>query len=152
MRNITLTLILFLLPLLVFSACGDHDEKGIDQVLETRNKAYNERDADIYKQLVYDNYNIVENGEIIDKDELVNRFAANTGAFDSISMKNSERAIEVDGSRANIVQKTSVDLRIENETVSYEFTEVLSLKKAGNEWKISRESKIDLFRAFVFGG
>lgn len=144
----------FLLIILISAACSNQSESGIIKVLNDREKAFETKDGKLYSSLISKEYRSMENGKEFGKEEIINWFKSNTTPFDNIDIEHSERSIETDGGNdtATVVQKTVVNLKIENETSVYETREMLKLQKKDESWKITKESKMDLFRGFVFGG
>jgi len=140
-----------LLLLLLITGCGDENKKEINQVLDKREKAFTSKDVELYKSLVADNYNNTEEGKTVKKEDIIKRFKMNTSPFDSIDMKHSERVVEIKGDHATTVQKTSAKLKINDESATYELREIIGFTLENKVWKISKESKFDLFRGFVFG-
>ena len=144
-------LLIPLFLLLIITGCGNENKKEINNILDTRQKAFNTKDADLYKSLISDNYSDTEDGKTINKEDIIKKFKMNTSPFDSIDMQHSERVVEIKGKSATAVQKTTAKLRINDETANYELREIIGFTHEKNAWRISKESKFDLFRGFVFG-
>ena len=143
----------FPLFFLLFIACGNADKKDINRILDSRNNAYETKDEKAYAELIIQNYSVTKDGSKVDKEDVINQFKLNVSPFDKIHFSNSERRISVDDGKASVVIDSVVDLSIETEKVEYKTKELLVLNKnSSGQWKISKESELDLFRGFVFGG
>ena len=139
--------------LLLFIACGNEDKKDINMLLDSRNNAYETKDEKSYSELIIQNYSVTKDGGKVDKEDIINQFKMNVSPFDKIHFSKSERRISVENGKANVVIDSIVDLSIEAEKVEYKTKELLVLNKnSSDQWKISKESELDLFRGFVFGG
>lgn len=143
----------FIIPVLLLAACSNGNNPDIIEVLDRRENAFESQDHELYESLISENYSANEEGKVINRDEIVKKFRSNTTPFDNIEMEHSERVIEVsdEGNTANAVQMTVANLRIDNEASVYKTREIITLRREKGEWKIIKESKIDLFRGFVFG-
>lgn len=142
---------LVVMTLLIVS-CSNTDKNEINKLLDKRQEAFESRDENLYSELIIDSYNINSDGKNIDKDEIINQFKLNTSPFDKITFLKSKRQISIKDGTANVLIDTTVDLAIDSEKSKYNTKELLNLtKNSDNEWKISKESKLDLFRGFVFG-
>ncbi len=144
-------LIVLIIPIFLVLACSNENKTAVNDILDKREKAFETKDQELYSGLISDRYSIVLNDREIDKDEIVKKFKINTTPFDTIEIQHSEREIEIGNDTATAVQKTKAKLVIEDESSVYEIREIIVLSRESGNWKISRESKIDLFRGFVFG-
>lgn len=142
-----------IIPVLLLAACNNGNNPEVVEVLDRREKAFESRDHELYASLISENYSAKEDGKVMDRDEIVKKFRSNTTPFDKIEIEHSERVIEVnkEANTANAVQMTVAKLRIDNESSVYKTREIITLRRENGEWKIIKESKIDLFRGFVFG-
>ncbi len=143
--------ILFLFTVLTLISCSGNIDREITLLLDSRKSAFEEKNPEKYSGLILSTYNVETRNGIKNKDDVIKDFKLNTTPFDSIEMKHSEREVHEEDGRAKVVQKTSVLLSIEDQKTTYDITEVLILEKKNGEWKISKESSLDLFRGFVFG-
>lgn len=144
--------LILLLPALLFLACGNEKNTEINDILDQREKAFETRDTELYSKLISTKYSDTVEGKEIGKEEIINKFKINTTPFDRIDITHSDRDIEISGNTAKTVQKTVASLQIEDESSTYEIREIINLSIEDGTWKISKESRIDLFRGFVFGG
>ena len=143
--------ILFIFFIVSFLSCNNKVDKDITLLLDKRESAFEEKNPDKYKSLIISSYEVeTRNGNKNNEDALKD-FRLNTTPFDSIEMSHKDREVIKEDGRAKVVQKTLVLLSIDDQKIKYEITEVLILEKENNEWKISKESNLDLFRGFVFG-
>lgn len=143
----------FPLFLLLFIACGNAEKKEINRILDSRIKAYESKDENAYSKLIIENYSVTKEGKTIDKEDVINQFKLNVSPFDKIHFSQSERRLSVEDGKASAVIDSIVDLSIDTEKVEYKTKELVVLSKnSSNQWKISKESELDLFRGFVFGG
>lgn len=138
--------------ILLLISCYNSEKKEINNVLNKRQNAFEQKDETIYSDLILDSYRIESEGEISDKESVINQFKINISPFDKVSFVKSKREIFIKNFSAKVIIDCSIDLAIEDQTVNYNTKELLSLVKVENKgWKISKESDLDLFRGFVFG-
>lgn len=138
--------------ILLLISCYNSEKKEINNVLNKRQNAFEQKDETIYSDLILDSYRIESEGEISDKESVINQFKINISPFDKVSFVKSKREIFIKNFSAKVIIDCSIDLAIEDQTVNYNKKELLSLIKVENKgWKISKESDLDLFRGFVFG-
>lgn len=143
--------VILIIPILLFIACSNENKTAVNEVLDNREKAFETKDQELYSGLISESYNNTVQGKLIDKNEIVKKFKINTTPFDVIEIVHSDRVIEIENDSATAVQRTKAKLEIEDESSVYEIREIIRLTRENNIWKISGESKIDLFRGFVFG-
>lgn len=143
-----------IIPFTIFFliSCFNSDKKEINEVLDRREKAFELKDEKLYSELITEDYKSGVDDKIINKEGLINQFRINVLPFDNIEFIKTERQIFVNNNTAKVIVDTSVDLSIENQTVNHNTKELLGLIKINEkEWKLSKESDLDLFRGFVFG-
>jgi len=143
--------ILFIFFIVSFLSCNNMVDKDIRILLNKRESAFEEKNPDKYKSLIISSYKVETRNGNKNKEDVLKDFRLNTTPFDSIEMSHKDREVIKEDGRAKVVQKTLVLLSIDDQKIKYEITEVLILEKENNEWKISKESNLDLFRGFVFG-
>lgn len=143
------TISLFLI--VSFVSCSNNIDKEITNLLDKRKSAFEEKNPDIYENLILSSYKVETRNGNKTKEDVLKDFRLNTTPFDSIEMSHKDRKVTNEDGKAKVVQKTTVLLALEDQNTKYEITEVLILQKENNEWKISKESSLDLFRGFVFG-
>jgi len=143
--------ILFIFFIVSFLSCNNKVDKDITLLLDKRESAFEEKNPDKYKSLIISSYKVETRNGNKNNEDVLKDFRLNTTPFDSIEMSHKDREVIKEDGRAKVVQKTLVLLSIDDQKINYEITEVLILEKENNEWKISKESNLDLFRGFVFG-
>lgn len=142
---------LFIFVIVSILSCNIKVDKDITLLLDKREAAFEEKDPDKYKTLIISSYKVETRDGIKNNEDVLKDFRLNTTPFDSIEMSHKDREVIKEDLKAKVVQKTQVLLSIDDQKTKYEITEVLILEKENNEWKISKESNLDLFRGFVFG-
>jgi hypothetical protein len=144
---------IFILFCLIFSlfSCNNKLDKEITNLLDTRKQAFEEKNTGLYQELIFSGYEVKTRSGSKKKEDVLKDFKLNTTPFDKIEMSHKDRTVYNEGNNAKVVQKTAVLLTIEDQKTTYEITEVILLQKENNEWRISKESRLDLFRGFVFG-
>ena len=143
--------ILAIFLLLSFYSCSNEEKNEISELLKKREEAFENKNEELYSTCISDNYKVTDSEKIIDKNGVIKNFKSNTLAFDKIEISHKDRSTYVKDNTAKVVQKTTVLLQLEDQKSSYKVTEIIHLTKEKESWKISKESKIDLFRGFVFG-
>jgi outer membrane lipoprotein-sorting protein len=141
-----------LLFILLAVSCGGQGDKEIDQVLDTRTKAFETKDLALYMTLISPDYRQEKKGKIIGLEEVEKNFRINVELFDKLAVRNADRTISSDGKKANVVQKTYVDASIEGSKSKFRIIEKISLAKINGKWLIVEESDADFFTGYVFGG
>ena len=141
-----------LLFILLAASCGGQGDKEIDQVLDTRTKAFETKDLPLYMTLISPDYKQEKKGKTIDLEEVEKNFRINVDLFDKLSVRNADRTINSDGKKAQVVQKTYVDASIDESKSKFRIIEKLSLARVNGKWLIVEESDADFFTGYVFGG
>jgi len=139
-----------LLIVLVVS-CGNSQNRDIEKVLDTREKAFETRDEGLYMSLISPEYEQEQKGKIIGPDEVRKNFNINVKLFDSVSLSTSDRTIYRDGDKAEVFQKTIVDARDDEGSKKLKLNEKIALARINGKWLIVKESDEDFFYGFVFG-
>jgi len=141
-----------LLFILLAASCGGQGDKEIDQVLDTRTKAFETKDLALYMTLISPDYKQEKKGKTIGLEEVEKNFRINVELFDKLAVRNADRTISSDGKKAHVVQKTYVDASIEGSKSKFRIIEKISLAKVNGKWLIVEESDADFFTGYVFGG
>jgi len=144
--------LLALLFILLAASCGGQGDKEIDQVLDTRTKAFETKDLALYMTLISPDYKQEKKGRTIGLEEVEKNFRINVELFDKLAVRNADRTISSDGKKAHVVQKTYVDASIEGSKSKFRIIEKISLAKINGKWLIVEESDADFFTGYVFGG
>ncbi len=148
-------LIVFLSILLIASlaaSCRGGGDREIDQVLDTRTKAFETKDLALYMTLISPDYEQEKKGKTVGVEEVEKNFKINVDLFDKLAVRNADRTITSDGEKAHVVQKTYVDASIDNSKSKFRIIERISLAKIDGKWLIVEESDADFFTGYVFGG
>ena len=143
--------ILSFLLILSFISCSNKIDKEISLLLDTRTSAFNEKNPEKYVGLILSTYDVETRNGKKTREDVLKDFRLNTTPFDSIEMSHKDREVVIENNNAKVIQKTSVLLSIDDQNTKYNVTEILILEKENGEWKIAKESSLDLFRGFVFG-
>lgn len=141
-----------LLFILLVASCGGQGDKEIDQVLDTRTRAFETKDLALYMTLVSPDYKQEKKGKTVGPEEIEKNFRINVDLFDKLSVRNADRTISSDGKKAEVVQKTYVDAAIDDSKSKFRIIEKISLAKVNGKWLIVEESDADFFTGYVFGG
>lgn len=143
--------LLLLLIGFVFS-CGNAADSDIEQLLDTRTKAFETKDLGLYTTLISPGYRQEKKGKVIGIEEVKKNFRVNVDIFDTLKVRNSDRTINVNGNSAEVVQKTFVDAAMDDSKSKFMIVERLVLAKNQGKWEIVQEADTDFFTGFVFGG
>ncbi len=141
----------FFIPFLIIS-CGDSDKKEIEGVLSQRENAFETKNVNLYMSCISPTYRQEKDGKVIGIEEIKKNFLSNVTIFDQIKLSYFDRNIYNSGEKANVTQKTRVDVTIEDDKSKFQLNENLAFEKVNGKWKIVKESEADFLRGFVFGG
>ena len=150
-RVLNFFLPIFVLLLLIVS-CGKSDENEIEELLSRRHKAFESKDVDLYISCISQDYKEEKGGQVIGLEDLKKNFLSNVSIFDQIEISYSDRSVYQQGEKADVVQKTAVEVTIENDQSRFQINEKIGLGKIKGKWAIVKESDADFLRGFVFGG
>lgn len=141
---------LILLTLLI--SCGSGDNREIEDVLSTRTKAFETKNANLYMTCISPDYKQEKKGKVIGLEEIRKNFNVNVGLFDRISLTHSDRNIYIKDNRAEVLQRTFVKAQINDSESRFKLVEKIVLARDDGKWVIVDESDADFFEGFVFGG
>lgn len=148
--------LVFFLPILVLSililSCSKSDEKQIEELLSRRHEAFESKDVDLYLSCISADYHEEKGGQVIGLEDLKRNFLSNVSIFDQIEISYSDRSMYQRGEKAEVVQKTAVEVTIENEQSRFQINEKIGLGKVRGKWAVVKESDADFLKGFVFGG
>ncbi|MGH7792047.1 MAG: hypothetical protein ACREOB_06990 [Thermodesulfobacteriota bacterium] len=148
--------LIFFLPifvlLLLMVSCGKSDENEIEELLSRRHKAFESKDVDLYLSCISPDYKEEKGDQVIGIEDLKKNFLSNVSIFDRIEISYSDRSMYQEGEKAEVVQKTAVEVTIENDQSRFQINEKIGLGKIKGKWAIVKESDADFLRGFVFGG
>jgi len=150
-RVLNFFLPIFVLLLLIVS-CGKSDENEIEELLSRRHKAFESKDVDLYLSCISPDYKEEKGDQVIGIEDLKKNFLSNVSIFDQIEISYSDRSMYQEGEKAEVVQKTAVEVTIENDQSRFQINEKIGLGKIKGKWAIVKESDADFLRGFVFGG
>ncbi|HSG32018.1 MAG TPA: nuclear transport factor 2 family protein [Thermodesulfobacteriota bacterium] len=147
-KYVVLTL-LFALPIL---SCGNADNNDIKKVLSDRQTAFETKDLQLYLSCISPDYSQKAEDSVIGIEELSKNFQTNTTVFDTLKITRKDISIYMKGQGiAEVYQKSLFNLKIESQSSKFKTVEKMLFEKKGGNWKIVKESELDLFRGFVFG-
>ena len=148
--------LIFFLPifvlLLLIVSCGKSDENEIEELLSRRHKAFESKDVDLYLSCISPDYKEEKGDQVIGIEDLKKNFLSNVSIFDQIEISYSDRSMYQEGEKAEVVQKTVVEVTIENDQSRFQINEKIGLGKIKGKWAIVKESDADFLKGFVFGG
>jgi SnoaL-like domain len=148
--RIPLYLSLIIICLIV--SCGNSEDRAIEEVLSTRNKAYETKDVDLYMTLIAPDYKQVKNGKVIGVAEVKKNFLTNVSLFDTIDLANSDRTIYRDSNKAEVAQITLVNAVVNKTKSRFKVNDRIVFENRNGKWLIVKESDADFLEGFVFGG
>ncbi len=129
---------------MVLISCESSNEEMINLVLDKRIKAFELKDPEIYSECIHEQYRTVSGKEIIDKKKLVSKFSDHLSIIEMVSFRESDRYIYINGNDARAMMLSSIEVKINNHSVKYKAKEVVNLSKSLGQWKITKESMLDL--------
>jgi len=152
MREKRLILLLLVFIPFLINHCVDSDRNKIEDLLSKRQKAFETKNVNLYMSCISPNYRQEKDGKVIGIEEIKKNFLSNVTLFDQIKVSHYDRNIYNTDKRANVSQKTKVDVRLEEDNSRFQLSENIMFEKINGEWKIVKESDADFLRGFVFGG
>ena len=105
----------------------------------------------MYSDCIEDDYKQENNKKFENKQTVIKNFKINISPFDKIKFTKSKRDIYISENNAKVIIDSSIDLTIRERRSTYNLKERINLSKKNGKWKITKESKLDLFSGFVFG-
>ncbi len=141
---------IFVLPLILIF-CGNSDREKIEYVLSKRDKAFETKNLELYLSCISPNYKEEKNGQYIGIEEIKRNFLSNTSIFDRIKISHSNRTIYLNGEKADVAQRTTVEVKLEKEEGHFALNENIGFEKINGKWLIVKESNTDFLKGFVFG-
>ncbi len=133
-----------LVTFIFLASCAPSDEEKINLLIDKRMKAFELKDPTIYSECIYEDYKVISEEEITDKEKLVNRFSDQVSAVDAISFGEPKRYIYINRQNARILLLSSIKLEIDDNSITHKSKEVINVSKVLGEWKITRESELNL--------
>lgn len=140
-------------PLIIVSillACGNSQNKEIEQVLELRETALETNDVDLYLTLFSENYSEEREGQNVGLQDIKKNFQDTFPIFRTLDISNTDRSIYIKGEKADVFQINRVEAKIDDKSV-FQIKEKIALEKIGDKWLIIKESDADYFTGYAFG-
>ncbi len=140
----TYKLLAYVVAVIFLVSCGSSDEEKINLLLDKRVSAFELKDPGRYSECIHEDYKTASGEEVMDKEKLVNRFRDHVSIIDTVSFGESERYIYISGTDARVMMLSSIDVKIDGYSMTYKAKEVINLSKVLGEWKITKESMLNL--------
>ncbi len=140
----TYKLLAYLVAVIFLVSCASSDEEKINLLLDKRTSAFELKDPGIYSECIHEDYRIASGEEVTDKQTLVSRFRDHVSIIDTVSFGESERYIYINGTDARVMMLSSIDVKIDGYSMTYKAKEVINLSKVLGQWKITKESMLNL--------
>ena len=140
----TYNLFAYLAAIIFLASCGSSDEEKINLLLDKRTSAFELKDPEIYSECIHEDYRVASGEEVFDKHKLVSRFRDHVSIIDTVSFSESERYIYINGTNARVMMLSSIDVKIDDYSMTYKAKEVISLSKVLGKWRITKESMLNL--------
>ena len=140
----TYKLLAYMVAVIFLASCGSSDEEKINLLLDKRTSAFELKDPGRYSECIHEDYRTVSGEEVMDKEKLVSRFSDHVSIIDTVSFGESERYIYINGTDARVMMLSSIDVKIDSYSMTYKAKEVINLSKVLGEWKITKESMLNL--------
>ena len=140
----TYKLLAYMVAVIFLASCGSSDEEKINLLLDKRTSAFELKDPGKYSECIHEDYRTVSGEEVMDKERLVSRFSDHVSIIDTVSFGESERYIYINGTDARVMMLSSIDVKIDSYSMTYKAKEVINLSKVLGEWKITKESMLNL--------
>ena len=125
-------LLCLLFTFFFFLACQISEEEKINQILNRREEAFQEKDLSLYLSFISKDYQ--------DKDEdyhrLQNRIGGYFKAFEKIQYSSWDRSIQIDGEKATVIQQFYLEVEKGEKKNRYSGKEALFFRKEGRKWMI----------------
>lgn len=140
----TYKLLAYMVAIVFLASCGSSDEDRINLLLDKRVSAFELKDPGRYSECIHEDYRIASGEEVTDKQKLVSRFRDHVSIIDTVSFGESERYIYINGTSARVMMLSSIDVKVDGYSMTYKAKEVINLSKVLGEWKITKESMLNL--------
>ena len=150
-KRLSLLFSIFIL-LSVSASCGNSDREKIEDVLSKRKKAFETKNLGLYLSCISPNYREEKHGQVIGIEEVKRSFLSNTSIFDRIKISYSNRTVYLNGEKADVAQRTAVEVKLEKEEGHFTLKENIGFERIDGKWSITKESDADFLKGFVFGG
>ena len=140
----TYKLLAYLIAIIFLVSCGSSDEEEINLLLDKRIKAFYLKDPQMYSECIHEDYRAISEEEVVDKHKLVKRFKDQVSIIDTVSFGEPERYIYINGKDARVMMLSSIDVKVDGYSMTYKAKEVVNLSKVLGNWRITKESMLNL--------
>jgi hypothetical protein len=141
-----------IIPLVILLACGNSQNKEIDELLLKREKALEAKDVESYLTLISPDYSEERDGHTLTLEDIKKSFLTNVSLFDGLQISHTDRSIYMKDNKADVFQITEVRASINDSKSVFKMSEKIAIEKIGDKWLIVKESDADFFDGYVFGG
>jgi len=141
-----------IIPLAFLLACGNSQNKEIEELLLVRQKALEAKDVELYLTLISPDYSEERDGNSLTLEDIKKNFLTNVSLFDDLQISYTDRSIYLKGNKAEVFQITKVRASINDSKSVFKLSEKIGIEKIGDKWLIVKESDADYFDGYVFGG
>ncbi len=138
--------------LFLIASCESSDRGKIEDVLSKRKNAFETKNLELYLSCISPSYKEERKGRVIGIEDVKRNFLSNVSLFDQIKTSYSNRTIYYKDAKADVTQKTAVEVKVEKEESHFIMKENIGFEKINGKWKIVKESDADFLKGFVFGG
>ncbi|MEM7009335.1 MAG: hypothetical protein AAF462_09410 [Thermodesulfobacteriota bacterium] len=143
---------LLLLSIAFIASCGNSQNEEIEKLLDTREKAFETQDVDLYMTLIDPDYSVEKDNKVFGLEEVKKGFLSNVTLFDDLKISHASRSIYERGDTTEAVQLTVVDASVNESKTRFKVNERIKFSKIDGKWLIVEESDADFLERFVFGG
>ncbi len=140
------------ISLVFLLACGNSQNKEIEEALTVREEALETKNADLYLTLIYPDYIEEREDKTLKLEDVKKNFLTNVSLFDDLEISHADRSIYLKDNKADVFQITKVTASINDSKSMFKLSEKIAFEKIGDKWLIVKESDADYFDGYVFGG
>ncbi len=141
-----------IIPLVILLACGNSQNKEVDDLLLKRQQALEAKDVESYLTLISPDYSEERDGHTLTLEDMKKSFLTNVSLFDDLQISHTNRSIYMKDNKADVFQITEVRASINDSKSVFKMSEKIAIEKIGDKWLIVKESDADFFDGYVFGG
>ncbi|MEQ9619308.1 MAG: nuclear transport factor 2 family protein [Deltaproteobacteria bacterium] len=114
-------------------SCGSGENREIEEALDTRTRAFETKNADLYMSLISPDYRQEKKGKVVGVDGIKRNFESNVTLFDTLDVTNRDRTVYTQGDKAEVVQITDVSVTLVDSRTFY----IQAFSEAGSSCGIS---------------
>lgn len=100
-------------------SCGGGENSEIEEVLDTRTRAFETKNTELYMSLISPDYRQEKRGKVIGDADIKRNFESNVKLFDTLDVTNRDRTIYEQGDKAQVVQVTDVSVTLTESRTYY---------------------------------